>query len=456
MPITLPILNSLNNSTMLRIQLRNIRKAARAAALGLRRILPLSALLVFCGAASTRSVAATPPRWVGSWMAAPCAPAYAEPRSEQFQLEGDTIRQIVHLSAGGLGVRLRFSNTFGTTPLLIRSAHVAERSTGSTIDASTDKPATFAGATEVTIAPGKSVFSDPVNLTVAASVDLAVSFYIPEKVVAPAIHYAAQQTSYVARGDQADASSFGKGSHTTTLWMILTGVDVATRTAPESIVAIGSSTTDGAHSTPNANRRWTDDFYLRLHNARGDDAPAVLNAGIGGNKVLSESHGDWGLVFGQSAVARFGRDVLAQTGVKTVVIFEGGNDIRQFGSDVVSAQQLIAGFQLMARMAHERGLRVIAATITPSEGTNKNEPEDGSWERTRLAVNHWVQTTKDVDGTIDFATAIGDPNHPARILAKFDSGDHLHPNDAGYQAMADSIDLSLFSEPVSGGPAGSQ
>jgi len=407
---------------------------------------PLGAVsVVLCAATlALPSSAATSPQWVGSWMAAPCAPASAEPRSGQFQLQDETVRQIVHLSIGGLGVRLRLSNTFGTTPLVLRSVHVADRKAGDAIDAATDTVALFSGAAEVTIAPGKSVLSDTVNLPVAASSDIAVSFFVAEKVTAPAIHYTALQTSYVAHGDQSAAEMLDKPEKTT-LRLILTGVDVATRTVPGAIVAIGSSTTDGAHSTPNQNRRWTDDLFARLKAARAGDAPAVLNAGISGNKVLTDGKGSWGPVWGQSAVARFPRDVLAQSGVKTVLIFEGGNDIRQHDSDAASAQQLIAGFLLMTRMAHERGLKVIVGTITPFEHSDKNEPEDGSWERTADAFNQWVRTSKEIDGFVDFDAAIRDPHHPARILAEFDSGDHLHPNDAGYQAMADSINLSLFS-----------
>jgi lysophospholipase L1-like esterase len=404
----------------------------------------LATLLLLGFGASPRSAFGAGPQWVGSWMAAPCAPASVEPRSEQFQLQEETVRQIVHLSIGGLGVRLRFSNVFGTAPLALQSVHVAQRSTGNAIDPATDKVVTFSGSDEVTIAPGKSVLSDPVNLPVAASSDISVSFFIPGKVTAPAIHYTALQTSYLAHGDQSAAESFGKDAKTTTLDLILTAVDVATRTAPGAIVAIGSSTTDGAHSTPNSNHRWTDYLFARLSSERGADAPSVLNAGISGNHVLTDGRGDWGPVWGQSAVSRFGRDVLAQDGVKAVILFEGGNDIRQFGSDAASAQQLIAGFELMIRMAHERGVKVIVGTITSFEHSNPHEPEDGVWERVQAAFNQWARTAKDIDGVVDFDAAIRDPKHPARILPMYDSGDHLHPNDAGYQAMADSCDLALF------------
>ena len=418
-----------------------------------QRAFAVAIILLCLGILTPLCEAENAPKWVESWMAASCAPASAEPRSEQFQLDGDTVRQIVHLSIGGLGVRLRFANTFGTAPLVLRSVHVAQRKTGDAIDLATDKTVTFAGSAEVAIEPGRSVYSDTVNLPVTVSSDLVVSFFVPEKVTAPAIHYTALQTSYEVHGDEAGAASLGKPK-TTTMWLILTGVDVATRTAPGAIVALGSSTTDGAHSTPNENRRWTDDLFARLMAASGVDAPAVLNAGISGNHVLTDGRGSWGPVWGQSAVARFQRDVLGQSGVTSVLIFEGGNDIRQFGSDAASAQQLIAGFTMMARMAHAHGLKVIVGTITSFEHNSPHEPEDGSWEQTQVAFNRWVRSTKEIDGVADFDAAICDPKHPARLLPAYDSGDHLHPNDAGYKAMADSIDLSLFSQTAPGSSSG--
>jgi lysophospholipase L1-like esterase len=404
------------------------------------------ALLVL-GAASLGfpCFAANAPHWVGSWMGAPCAPASAEPRSEQFQMQNETIREIVHLSIGGIGLRIRFSNTFGTQPLLLRAVHVASRTRADVIDPSTDRAVTFSGAMEVTIPPGKSIVSDPVNLAMSASSDLAVSYYVPEKATAGAIHYTALQTSYVVQGEKTIVPDFGKAAHAITLHLALTGVDVATRTSPGAIVAIGSSTTDGAHSTMNANRRWTDDLFGRILAQAGERSPAVLNAGISGNRVLHDGQGSWGPVWGQSAVARFPRDVLDQSGVTAVVLFEGGNDIRESGNgEAITQQQLIAGFELLARIAHQHGLKVVG-TITPFEGSGKNNGDDPEPEIKRLAFNRWARSSKDIDGVVDFDAAIGDPRHPSRIFASFDSGDHLHPNDAGYQAMADSINLKLFS-----------
>ncbi|SNS43474.1 Lysophospholipase L1 [Granulicella rosea] len=407
----------------------------------LARITHLAACFALFAASSAL---AQTPHWVGSWMASPCAPADAEPRRDQLSLNGDTVRQIVHLSIGGVAVRLHFSNTFGTAPLLIRSVRVAAAGKGSEIAGDGDKAATFSGKPEVSIAPGESVVSDAVNLPANADGNLAVSFFVPEKVTAPAVHYTALQTSWVAPGEQTSAAEL-KGAHKITVDLILTAVDVASRTSPGAIVALGSSTTDGAHSTPNANHRWTDFLAERLRTTDAANAPAVLNAGISGNRVLNDGRGAWGPIFGESALKRFHRDVLAQSGLKWIFVFEGGNDIRQAAGnpEVIQPQQLIKAFQLMAREAHARKLKLIVATITPSQGTNPKD-ETPAWEATRLEVNKWILTTKDIDGAVDFDKAAADPQRPARLLPAYDSGDHLHPNDAGYKAMGESIDLHLF------------
>ena len=392
---------------------------------------------------------ASAPRWVVSWAVAPCAPAPAEPRYDELALHNETVRQVVHLSIGGLAIRVRFSNAFGTEPLTLQSATAAPALAGGAIAPGSAVPVTVGGQDKFTIAPGKWVLSDTVNVPVAAQSDLAISFFVVGPVNASTIHYTALQTSYLGKGDQAAAATLND-SKKISLSMIAVGVDVASRTSPYAIVAIGSSTTDGAHSTANANRRWTNDLFRRLAVAYGDKAPAVVNEGISGNRVLHDGRGDWGPVWGESAVRRFNRDVLAQSGAGYVIAFEGGNDIRQPGSGAVpleegvTAQQLIAGFQLMAKAAHDHSLKIVVGTITPFEHADLHREENPVWEQTRLAFNNWVRHAKEIDGVADFDAAIRDPAHPARILARFDSGDHLHPNDDGYQAMADCIDLKLF------------
>jgi lysophospholipase L1-like esterase len=393
--------------------------------------------MLLCG----NTAQAQAPHWVGAWMAAPCPPDDVHPHANEFGLQAETVRQIVHLSIGGVAFRVRMSNAFGTAPLVVGPVFVGQRTTGP--DVTENKPVTFGGKSDVTIAPGEWVESDAVNVPAAADSDLAVSFFVPGKLNAPAIHYDALQTSFVAKGDQAAAAALSS-SHKISLDLILTGVDAATRTAPGAIVALGSSTTDGAHSTANANHRWPDYLSARLRKADGAAAPGVLNAGISGNRVLHDGKGSWGPIFGQSAVSRFTRDVLSEPGARYVVIFEGGNDLRQASSsESVSARQIIMGYELLTREAHERHIKVILGTITPFEGTGGSDDHPG-WEGERLEVNDWIRKTNETDGVVDFDAAIRDPSYPSRILALYDSGDHLHPNDAGYQAMAGSINLNLF------------
>ena len=210
------------------------------------------------------------PHWVGSWSTAACAQDEAEPRHDQAELKAETVRQIVHLSIGGLAVRVRFSNTFGPAPLVLRSVHVAKVVKGSSIDAASDLAVTVGGKSEFTVPAGGAVWSDAAALSTADASDIAVSFFVPEKVTAPAIHYTALQTSYKASGDQSGSAEL-TGASKTTLRLILTGVDVASRTSPGAVVAMGSSTTDGAHSSMDKNKRWTDDFVLAARSGAGSE-----------------------------------------------------------------------------------------------------------------------------------------------------------------------------------------
>ncbi len=389
------------------------------------------------------------PRWVSAWAAAPCGVAEEEPHFDDTQLGDTTVREVVHLTASGLAVRVRLSNTFSTQPLVIDAIRVAPAMKDGEIDPAQSVELKSAGKSQMTVAPGKWLVTDAANLPVEAGKDLAVTFYVRGKVSQPSVHYMALQTGFEAKGDQTNAAKLADAKKTP-LRLVVMGVEVASRTAPYTIAAIGSSTTDGAHSSPNQNRRWTDDLWRRLQEARGANAPAVVNLGVSGNRVLHAGRGGWGPVWGDAAVGRFNRDVIAQPGLKYVVAFEGGNDIRQPGSgaipmeESVTAEQLEAGFKLMAQAAHDRGAKFIAGTITPFEHADKNRAEDPRWEKTRTAFNEWARHSREIDGVVDFDAAIRDPEHPARILAKYDSGDHLHPNDAGYQAMADSISLDLF------------
>ncbi len=405
-------------------------------------------LAAFSLGAQTASVSHVREHWTGTWAASPCAPP-AEPDKSPLAFHNETLRLVVHTSAGGDAVRIRLSNTFSTEPLTVGSAHLGLRGTNSQIRGGTDHALTFSGRASVVIPGGASVLSDPMTQAVPALSDVAVSLFLPEETVPGALHYSALQTSYAAPGDQTAAPDL-TGARTLERWPLLTALEVSSRGEQAAIVTLGSSTTDGAHSTKDTNHRWPDVLAERLQRDPKLRQLAVLNEGIGGNRVLHDSR-PGNLAYGPSASSRFDRDVLAQAGVRYVVLFEGGNDINHPGtvaplSETITAEDLIAGDRQLIARAHEHGLRVILGTITPFEGTNKPDVQPAR-EAMRAAVNQWILTSHEADGVIDFARSVADPSHPARFAPQFDSGDHLHPNDAGYKAMADSIDLRLFQQP---------
>jgi len=390
--------------------------------------------------------------WTGTWAASPCAPQ-PEGSSSRLTFNDETLRLVVHTSIGGDAVRIRLSNTFSAEPVTVTVAHLALRDAGSRIRSGTDHALTFSGRASVMIPGGASVLSDPLPQAVPALSDIAISLYLPQGTVPGAIHYSAMQTSFVATGDQTAAADL-TAARTIERWPLLTAVEVSSRSNQAAIVALGSSTTDGAQSTKNANHRWTDFFAERLQRDPKLRGLAMLNEGIGGNRVLHDGRGPNGIAFGPSASARFDRDVLAQAGARYVVILEGGNDINHPGdsaplSESITADDLIAGYRQLIARAHEHGLRVILGTIMPFEGMAGIKPPSAAPEREaiRLAINAWILSQHESDGIIDFAKAVANPAHPARFAPQFDSGDHLHPNDAGYKAMADAIDLSLFQQP---------
>jgi lysophospholipase L1-like esterase len=388
--------------------------------------------------------------WVGTWAASPCAPFAGGGDIPKMEFKNQTLRVIVHTSIGGELVRVRLSNTFGTEPLKVDAAHLALRAVADAIVPATDRTLTFGGQSSITIPAGALVLSDAVKLTLPALADVAVSIQIRQSTKATAVHYGARQTSYVADGDQAGETKLAS-ARTLNAWPFVSGIDIAVGESAGAIVALGSSITDGAKSTPDANHRWTDELAVRLQKASPElGVLGVLNEGIGGNRVLHDGAGTWGPVFGKSAMARFDRDVIAQAGVKYLVITEGGNDISHPGaaapmSEAVSAQEIIAGLEQLTERAHEHGIHVMGGTLSPFERMTVNiyTPER---EAIRNAVNQWIRTTKSLDGVVDFDKVLQDPSHPSRLLPKFDSGDHLHPNDAGYKAMGDAIDLRFFSE----------
>jgi lysophospholipase L1-like esterase len=353
-------------------------------------------------------------------------------------IANQTLRQIVRTSAGGSRLRVVLSNAFGVTPLEIGAAHVAPRLKESTIAAGAGRRLTFSDRASFTIPAGAVVVSDPLDLAVPPLTDLAIDVFLPGALGAAGapltMHNASWQTNYV--------SSAGNHAGTATLpvettigsWLLLARVEVLAAPGAAVVVAVGDSITDGSRSTPDANNRWPDQLARRLA-ARGGPSVAVLNAGIGGNRLLSEGTPQAGV----NALARFDRDVLVQPGVTHVVVMEGINDIRNppgpSADDLIAAQR-----QLIAR-ARARGLKIFGATLTPFEGDATWTPER---EAKRQAVNQWIRTSGSFDAVIDFDAVVRDPKQPTRFLPQFDSGDHLHPGDAGYKAMGDAVDLALF------------
>ncbi len=381
--------------------------------------------------------------WVGTWETSPGGPA-----TNLKSYNNQTLREILHVSLGGSAVRVRISNVYGTKPLAIGSAHIALRRSGSTIVDASDRALKFGGAPNVAIPPGALVVSDPADLNVPASADLAVSIFLPSETPAETLHRAAFQTSYIAEGDRTAAVDLPEKTETMTSWPFLAGIDVARPAPAEAIVAFGDSITDGTGSTRDANHRWPDDLQARL-GAKSQRPIAVLNAGIGGNRVVHNGKGPLEYA-GPSLRTRFDHDVLAQPGVKFVIVMGGINDIGVPGtafapvSEAVSPAEIFASLRQIAERAHEHGLRIFAGTLTPFEGSTIKGYFTPEREAMRQEVNRLIRTGEGFDAVIDFDKAIADPDHPARILPGYDSGDHLHLNDAGYQAMANAIDLSFF------------
>ncbi|HTW45201.1 MAG TPA: SGNH/GDSL hydrolase family protein [Acidobacteriaceae bacterium] len=376
------------------------------------------------------------PQWVGTWAASPMP---VENGSSRIPLSDTTLREIAHVSIGGSVVRVRFTNRYGTDPLTIRDAHIALSAGESSIQKETDHALTFDGSDTVRIPAGAVMYSDPVHLDVPALSNVAVSFYVPsQNMRSETFHDLANQNNYVTHGDVPGSTVLSQAKVLPS-WYFFDGVDVQTVGGSRAIVALGDSITDGWQSTPNENRRWPDDLAVRLNHTPGLEHVGVLNEGISGNRVLNDG-------WGPSAMKRFDSDVLAQSDVRYLIILESINDIGALHDlrnpdDAVTAAQLELGLKQMAEQAREHGIKVIGATLTPYQGADYYSTEG---EQVREAVNDWIRTSGTFDAVVDFDKVTRDPEDPKRFDPKYDSGDHLHPNDAGYQAMADAIDLKAF------------
>jgi lysophospholipase L1-like esterase len=375
--------------------------------------------------------------WVGTWASSPLVPSTII-ENEQLAIapEGTTLREIVRITLGGDTFRVRFTNLFGTHPLTIGAAEIAQTLSASAIKPGTGKVLRFHGQVSVTVPPGALVLSDPVQIDASSLSDFTVSFFIPGLPGTLTEHQLANATSYQVSGNQVSAQNFAAPTKVTS-WEYLNGIDVLTAANNAAIVTMGDSITDGAYATVDSNRRWPDELARRLQADPSYKNFAVLNEAISGNKILHEGAGP-------SALARFDRDVLAQAGVKYLIILEGINDIghtQTDPSDTTTAEDLIAALQQMITRAHAHGIAVIGATLTPYKGA-KYYSEKG--EAMRIAINQWIRSSGAFDGVVDMEAAVRDPAHPDTFLLADEHGDHLHPNDTGYSVMGSAIDLKLF------------
>jgi lysophospholipase L1-like esterase len=375
-------------------------------------------------------------RWVGTWATALVARAPAAqpaPAAGAMALNDQTLRQVVRISLGGEQVRVVVSNAFGTAPLEVGAAHVAIRDQNASILAPSGRVLTFDGRPAVTLAAGTVRVSDPVSLEVPSSADLAIDLYLPGDLTQSTSplsgHTSALQTNFVSTGGDHTGEVAFPVARTMMSSLFLARVEVAASPRGAAVVAFGDSITDGTRSTPDTNNRWPDALGRRLVSA-GIEV-GVLNAGIAGNQVLANGAG-------MSALARFDRDVLVQGGVQAVIVLEGINDINLGRNNPSpSAEDIIAGYRQLIARAHSVGVKVFGGTLTPASLA-------GAPEAKRQAVNAFIRNSGEFDGVVDFDAAVRDPEQPARILARFNPGDNLHMNDAGYRAMGDAIDVGLL------------
>jgi lysophospholipase L1-like esterase len=371
--------------------------------------------------------------WVATWAASPMAASDSEEAEQGFS--DQTIREIIYLSAGGDALRVHLSNLFGTRPLTIGGASVGVVLDGGELVPASSRRLTFGGRLAVTVPAGATVTSDPLSGRVAPLAELAISIYLPGSTGPATNHLYAGQTTFVASGDQvADAkgTSFNRRGPS---WYFATEVDVRTATADGTIVAFGDSITDGVGSEAGSDDRWPNFLARRLEATLGDRAPGVVDEGISGNRVLSGSR-----CFGQSGLTRFERDALSEPRVRAVIVLEGINDIGFALASActipvsrdMTAARIEAGYLRLIAMAHARGIKIYLGTLTPAPGR----------EPLRSEVNAWIMTSHAADGVINFAGATSEPGDPRYYNPDYNSGDNLHPNDLGYDVMANAIPLA--------------
>jgi lysophospholipase L1-like esterase len=384
--------------------------------------------LVFLLMLAGTHVSAQVPVWSGTWGAAPAGPP---PAARLLTFTDQTLRLIVHTSNGGNRVRIRLSNEMGSAPLRIGAAHIGVRSSGAVVAAYTDRILTFGGVRTITIPAGARAVSDGVDLPVPALADLTVSLFLPGTSGATTIHENAFQTGYISTPGDFTGSPTLPIKSTIGSWPFLTGVDLDL--AVPVVVAFGDSITDGLKSTVNANRRWPDYLARRLQSLGAAGRIGVVNRGISANQLLTTE--TMGLLAGRAGLERYDRDVLSTPGVRSVIVLIGINDISYHSA---SAARIADGYRQLVARGRARGIRVYGATLLPFESSPYYT---NTRESIRQAVNGWIRGSGAFDGIIDFDVLLRDPNRPTRLLPAWDSGDHLHPNDAGYQRMANAVPL---------------
>jgi lysophospholipase L1-like esterase len=426
------------------VQVRSL--SARPRLLALAAAVPLLAGLLSAGGSAAGSPPAgsaalvpAAPGWVTSWGGSAMAPSALV--SGVQTLNNQTVRNIIYTSAGGSQLRLRLSNAFGDRPVTIGAVTVARQLRDAAADAPTLHRVTFGGSRSVRIRTGGSVLSDPLAMAVPALSNLAVSVFLPDFTGPATYHQDPQQVNYLASGDATGTAAADPFGQTLGTWFFLDAVQVR-GPARSTVVALGDSITDGAQGQTSANTRWPNYLARRLAARFGPAAPSVADEGISGNRVLNDS-----VCFGVKATDRLDRDVLSQPGVRAVILLEGINDLG-FSQEPnsgctapnteVSTGQLIAGYRQIIARVHARGVKIFGGTLMPAEGF---EYWNAAAEQKRQVVNAWIRTSHAFDGVIDFDRLVDYPGHPNLLDPKYDSGDHLHPNDGGYQGMADLVDL---------------
>jgi lysophospholipase L1-like esterase len=385
--------------------------------------------------------------WTATWAASPQA-AESDAADPLLKIEDQTVRERVRVSIGGAQIRVRLSNEYGATPLLIGAATVAAPIGSESVRPSSLHTVTFGGQNSITIPPGAPALSDPVALSIAPGAEISISLYFPKRVSTPTVHSLALKHAVVSqRGDETRVATIQGGAISGSS-ISVTAVLVPAQPLQRLVVAFGDSITDGDMSTIDADHNWPSDLIRRLGKTPEGSKTAVVNEGIAGNRLLGDG-------FGVNALARFDRDAVALQGVTHIVLLEGINDISFPGAklgdsyladpaDTRTPEDVIGAYRQLISRAHARGVKLIGATMTPCEGVEIPGYYSESKEATRQAVNKWIRTSGSFDAVIDFDAVLRDPDHASRLLPRFASQDHLHPNDAGYQAMADAIDLALF------------